>query len=360
MRAPSVGDGEAPRPRVHLREALLVVQHVRRCRDRGHAAAATSAAAGIVNPITGRRLVKSWRIDDLLPLARIFELRHMLPAILLAELVTLYFFGFYDLRDAASPVAVSLEAFSPFVPLNVDDSSLPATVMRFTVKNSGTQKVEATLAKLFPQVRVVRMDSDALKRKEDYRRILGDFRVGKIDILVGTQMIAKGLHFPNVTLVGIIFADLALNLPDFRAGERTFSLITQVAGRAGRGDVSGEVIVQTYTPFHPAVQAARQLRDRIVDIARPHAVPDRHHLRNIVLQRIAQAEVRQLRAAQHVLPRRDPLRVERHHGALQRRRTDRPRQRRRHRRQRGAARLGYDSAQGTGDVGAGAVAAGRD
>jgi primosomal protein N' len=122
----------------------------------------------------------------------------------------------------------------------------------------GTQKVEATLAKLFPRARVQRMDSDALKRKEDYRRILGDFRTGKTDILVGTQMIAKGLHFPNVTLVGIIYADLALHVPDFRAGERTFQLLTQVAGRAGRGDVEGEVFVQAFTPFHPAIQYARR------------------------------------------------------------------------------------------------------
>jgi primosomal protein N' (replication factor Y) len=122
----------------------------------------------------------------------------------------------------------------------------------------GTQKVEETLAKVFPQARVRRMDSDALKRKEDYRRILGDFRAGKIDVLVGTQMIAKGLHFPNVTLVGIIHADLALHQPDFRAGERTFQLLTQVAGRAGRGDVEGEVFVQTFTPFHPAIQFARR------------------------------------------------------------------------------------------------------
>src|SRR5205814_2499913 len=85
-----------------------------------------------------------------------------------------------------------------------------------------------------------------------------DFRLGKIDILVGTQMIAKGLHFPNVTLVGIIHADLSLHMPDFRAGERTFQLLTQVAGRAGRGDVEGEVIVQAFTPFHPAIQYARR------------------------------------------------------------------------------------------------------
>jgi primosomal protein N' (replication factor Y) len=122
----------------------------------------------------------------------------------------------------------------------------------------GTQKVEETLNKLFPEARIVRMDSDALKRKEDYRRILGDFRTGKIDVLLGTQMIAKGLHFPNVTLVGIIFADLALHQPDFRAGERTFQLLTQVAGRAGRGDIEGEVFVQAFTPFHPAIQYARR------------------------------------------------------------------------------------------------------
>ncbi len=122
----------------------------------------------------------------------------------------------------------------------------------------GTQKVEETLGKLFPNSRIGRMDADTMKRKDDYRKTLGDFRAGKIDILVGTQMIAKGLHFPNVTLVGIIYADLALHQPDFRAGERTFQLLTQVAGRAGRGDIEGEVIVQAFTPFHPAIQFARR------------------------------------------------------------------------------------------------------
>ena len=122
----------------------------------------------------------------------------------------------------------------------------------------GTQRVEETLAKVFPHARIRRMDSDALKRKDDFRRILGDFRTGKIDILLGTQMIAKGLHFPNVTLVGIVYADMALHQPDFRAGERTFQLLTQVAGRAGRGDVEGEVFVQAFTPFHPAIQYARR------------------------------------------------------------------------------------------------------
>jgi primosomal protein N' (replication factor Y) len=123
---------------------------------------------------------------------------------------------------------------------------------------TGTQRVEETLARLFPHARVRRMDADTMKRKDDYRKVLGDFRAGKTDILVGTQMIAKGLHFPNVTLVGIIYADLALHQPDFRAGERTFQLLTQVAGRAGRGDVEGEVFVQAFAPFHPAIQYARR------------------------------------------------------------------------------------------------------
>ena len=122
----------------------------------------------------------------------------------------------------------------------------------------GTEKVEDVLRKLFPKANVCRMDSDALKRKDDFRRILGDFRRGKIDILVGTQMIAKGLHFPRVTLVGIVYADTSLHLADFRAGERTFQLLTQVAGRAGRGDVEGEVVVQTFSPVHPAIQFARR------------------------------------------------------------------------------------------------------
>ena len=122
----------------------------------------------------------------------------------------------------------------------------------------GTQKVEETLGKLFPRARVRRMDADVMKRKDDYRIVLGEFRAGKIDILIGTQMIAKGLHFPNVTLVGIIYADMALHQPDFRAGERTFQLLTQVAGRAGRGDREGEVFVQAFTPFHPAIQFARR------------------------------------------------------------------------------------------------------
>lgn len=121
----------------------------------------------------------------------------------------------------------------------------------------GTQRVEAAVAKIFPRARIARMDSDTTGAKDSHAQILGRFRRGDLDILVGTQMIAKGLDFPNVTLVGVILADLSLQMPDFRAAERTFQLLTQVAGRAGRGDVPGEVLVQTYAPFHPAVQSSR-------------------------------------------------------------------------------------------------------
>ena len=121
----------------------------------------------------------------------------------------------------------------------------------------GTEKIEGVVQKFFPDARIVRMDSDSMSRKGSYRETLTAFRAGKIDILIGTQMIAKGLDFPNVTLVGILNADIGLHLPDFRAGERTFQLLTQVAGRAGRGDLEGEVFVQTATPFSPSIQFAR-------------------------------------------------------------------------------------------------------
>jgi primosomal protein N' (replication factor Y) len=122
----------------------------------------------------------------------------------------------------------------------------------------GTQKVEEVMAKVFPQVRFARIDADAMRRKNALRDTLSAFKAHKTDVLIGTQMIAKGLHFPNVTLVGILNADLGLHVPDFRAGERTFQLITQVAGRAGRGDLEGEVIVQTFTPHSPSIQFARK------------------------------------------------------------------------------------------------------
>lgn len=121
----------------------------------------------------------------------------------------------------------------------------------------GTQKVEEVLHKVFPTARVARLDADTARKKNALRDTLNAFRAKKVDILLGTQMIAKGLDFPNVTLAGILNADLSLHAPDFRAGERTFQLLTQVAGRSGRGEMEGEVVIQTFTPHSPSIQFAR-------------------------------------------------------------------------------------------------------
>ncbi len=120
----------------------------------------------------------------------------------------------------------------------------------------GTEKLEAAAEMFFKGARIARMDSDTMTTRSSYEKVLNEFKKGNLDILIGTQMIAKGLHFPNVTLVGIINADQSLHIPDFRAEERTFQLLTQVAGRAGRGDIRGEVLVQTFSPFNSAIQAA--------------------------------------------------------------------------------------------------------
>lgn len=121
----------------------------------------------------------------------------------------------------------------------------------------GTQRVEEAVRRVMPRARIARVDSDTMGRKNRFREILGDFRLGRIDVLVGTQMIGKGLDFPNVTLVGLVDADLSMHIPDFRANERTFQLLVQVAGRSGRGDRAGEVIVQTFTPAAGAIQFSR-------------------------------------------------------------------------------------------------------
>ena len=125
----------------------------------------------------------------------------------------------------------------------------------FAMIGLGSQRLEEELVKKFPQARVSRIDSDSMAHR-DYYRLLKDFAEGRIDILAGTQMLAKGLHFPNVTLVGIVSADTCLFLPDFRANERTFQLISQVAGRAGRSAKKGTVFVQTFLPTQPAIQFA--------------------------------------------------------------------------------------------------------
>jgi len=122
----------------------------------------------------------------------------------------------------------------------------------------GTEKIEHKFGELFPGARVARLDRDVARRAAQFRRVLADFRQGKIDILVGTQLIAKGHDFPGVTLVGVVSADLGLALPDFRAAERTFQLLTQAAGRAGRGDMPGRVLVQTFYPDHYAIRLAAE------------------------------------------------------------------------------------------------------
>lgn len=121
---------------------------------------------------------------------------------------------------------------------------------------TGTQKVEQEVQELFPMARVLRMDGDTTARKGAHEKIIKSFSRGDVDILIGTQMVAKGLDLPGVTLVGVVAADLSLHMPDFRAAERTFQVLTQVAGRSGRGESPGEVVVQTYCPEHYAVRAA--------------------------------------------------------------------------------------------------------
>jgi primosomal protein N' (replication factor Y) len=126
----------------------------------------------------------------------------------------------------------------------------------FKYAGFGTQRVELALQNCFQQARILRMDADVTSRKHSHDELLSIFKSGRADILIGTQMIAKGLDFPNVTLVGVLSADMSLHMPDFRAGERTYQLLAQVSGRAGRAELPGEVYVQTFSPSHPAVRAA--------------------------------------------------------------------------------------------------------
>ncbi len=142
----------------------------------------------------------------------------------------------------------------------------------------GTQRIEDSISQAFDKAKVCRMDSDSMRGKTAYQNALQDFREGRTEILVGTQMITKGLHFPNVTCVGVINCDQALQLPDFRASERVFQQLVQVAGRAGRGDKLGEVFIQTYTPFHPSIQFARHhdvdgFLEQELDYRKAHGYP---------------------------------------------------------------------------------------
>src|SRR5206468_4678418 len=120
----------------------------------------------------------------------------------------------------------------------------------------GTQRVEEELSRKMPELKFARVDSDSMRGGRDYEKTLASFARKEIQVMLGTQMIAKGLDYPNVTLVGVISGDTALSLPDFRAAERTFQLITQVAGRAGRGDSGGRVVLQTFLPGDPTIPMA--------------------------------------------------------------------------------------------------------
>jgi primosomal protein N' (replication factor Y) len=140
---------------------------------------------------------------------------------------------------------------------------------------AGTQRVEEELAEVLPEARVLRMDLDTTSGRGSHRDILDRFGRGEADVLLGTQMVAKGLDFPRVTLVGIVNADTGMLLPDFRAAERTFQLLAQVAGRAGRAELEGEVLLQTRNPAHPAVRFAER---HDYDGFAAHELDERHAL----------------------------------------------------------------------------------
>jgi primosomal protein N' (replication factor Y) len=160
----------------------------------------------------------------------------------------------------------------------------------------GTQSLERWLAQRFPEARLARMDADTTATKWSHGRILDEFARGDVDILFGTQMISKGLDFPGVTLVGVVNADTGLHLPDFRAAERTFQLIAQVAGRAGRGEKGGRVIVQTMAPDHYALQAAARhdyegFAERELEERRAPAYPPHVGLVNVIVSGAAEGQV---------------------------------------------------------------------
>lgn len=157
-----------------------------------------------------------------------------------------------------------------------------------SLRGLGTEQVERIVSETFPAARVARMDVDTTSGKWAHHEILGRVERREVDILLGTQMIAKGLDFPGVTLVGVINADVGMNLPDFRAGERTFQLLTQVAGRAGRGGSAGEVLIQTALPAHYAIRLALQhdyvgFADRELEERRGPDYPPHTRLANIVV-----------------------------------------------------------------------------
>jgi len=160
---------------------------------------------------------------------------------------------------------------------------------RMVLRGAGTQRIEEDLLAHFSEMRLGRLDSDSVKRPGAHEEILGRFLEGELDVLLGTQMVAKGLDFPRVTLVGVINADTGIHLPDYRATERTFQLLTQVAGRAGRSELGGEVLIQTRCPEHPCLLAARAHDDAAF---RATVIPERRELHYPPFARLASILVR--------------------------------------------------------------------
>jgi primosomal protein N' (replication factor Y) len=181
--------------------------------------------------------------------------------------------------------------------------SCPNCKKKLSLFGLGTQRVEEEIARKFPDLRFARVDSDSMRSSKDYEDLLGRFAKGEVQVMLGTQMIAKGLDYPNVTLVGVISGDTALALPDFRAAERTFQLITQVAGRAGRGDSAGRVVLQTFLPDDPTIQAA--LRQDFVGFAKTELA----HRREVGLPPTA-------RMVRVVVRDQDPDKLQRHAEAV--------------------------------------------
>jgi len=173
----------------------------------------------------------------------------------------------------------------------------------------GTERLEHELSKIIPGARLARLDRDTCQRRNDYIKILRGVHRGEIDILLGTQMITKGHHFPNVTLVGIVLADTGLGLPDFRAGERTFQLVTQVTGRAGRGEKSGRVIIQTFQPEHYSIMMARNhdysgLYKREIVLRKALGYPPFSRLVNVKIEGVENTNVQNAATRLAVLARR--------------------------------------------------------
>jgi len=166
-------------------------------------------------------------------------------------------------------------------------SNCESDLLRF--QGFGTEKIESEVAKLFPFARIGRLDADTVRRKGSHENILADFRAQKLDILIGTQMIAKGFDFAHVTLVGVVLADIGLALPDFRSAERTFQLLTQVSGRAGRGEKPGRVLIQTLNPNHPSIRCATkhdydQFFDQEINSRYTYNYPPYTKLVNIIIR----------------------------------------------------------------------------